>query len=68
MIITEEKKNRYISRIHDEMRRRGFNDSEIPQVINKTGFMACMEEYPEEQMHYDPEDAVNEIIMTAALS
>lgn len=36
-------------------------------VINKTGFRKALELYPEEQMHYHPEDAVEEIICTAAI-
>ena len=35
-------------------------------VIGKTGFMKAIELYPEEQMHYDIADAVDEIIMVAA--
>ena len=66
--ITEEQKNRYIGYVHDELKRRGVEESDIPRVIGKTGFMACMEEYPEQQMHYDPADAVDEILVTAAVS
>ena len=48
------------------MKKRGFTASEIPMVIGKTGFMKAIELYPEEQMHYDIADAVDEIIMVAA--
>lgn len=63
--ITEEKKNTYISYVHEELLRRGFTSEEIPRLIAKTGFMAVMEEFPKEQMHYDVRDAVDEIILTA---
>ena len=59
MIISEEKKKKYIDKVYDEMKRRGFTADEIPIVISKTGFMIAIEEYPEEQMHYD------EILFTA---
>jgi hypothetical protein len=48
------------------MIRRGFTAEEIPGVIAKTGFMAAMDEFPEEQMHYDVRNAVNEIMLTAS--
>lgn len=48
------------------MKRRGFTSEEIPIVIGKTGFMFVMKEYPEEQMHYAVEDAVDEILLTAS--
>jgi len=66
MIVTKEKQNDYIAKVHKEMKRRGFTSEEIPVVINKTGFLSALEEYPEEQLHYDVSDAVEEIIMTAA--
>ena len=66
MRITEEKKQKYISWIYEEMKYRGLTEEEIPKVIAKTGFMKVMNEYPAEQMHYDPKDAVNEILLTAA--
>ena len=66
MIVTKEKQEAYIAKVHNEMKRRGFTSEEIPAVINKTGFLAALEEYPEEQLHYDVSDAVDEIIMTAA--
>ena len=62
MIISEEKKKKYIDKVYDEMKRRGFTADEIPIVISKTGFMIAIEEYPEEQMHYD---IVDEILFTA---
>ena len=48
------------------MLRRGFTLEEIPKIIDKTGFLAALEEYPEEQLYYDVYDAVNEILLTAA--
>ena len=66
MIITEEKKKKYISWVHEEMQHRGLTDKEIARIIAKTGFMQVMDEYLEEQLHYDPKDAVNEILLTAA--
>ncbi len=65
-MVTKEKQNAYIAKVHNEMKRRGFTSEEIPVVINKTGFLSALEEYPEEQLHYDVSDAVDEIIMTAA--
>lgn len=66
MFISDEKKNKYILEVHNEMLRRGYTPAEIPIVIGKTGFMAVMEEFPEEQMHYDVRDAVDEIMLTAS--
>lgn len=66
MVISEEKKQKYIAKVYDEMKRRGFTSEEIPIVIGKTGFMFVMKEYPEEQMHYAVEDAVDEILLTAS--
>ncbi len=66
MFISQEKKNEYIADVHEEMRRRGLSDSEIPIVIGKTGFMSVMEKYAEQQLHYDVRDAVDEILVTAA--
>lgn len=64
----EDKKKKYKEKVYKEMLRRGFTEVEIPRVINKTGFMAALNEYPEEQMHYDVEDAVDEILLVAAKS
>jgi len=66
MLAMEEKKKLYITDVYSEMKRRGFTTSEIPVVIEKTGFMAAIELYPEEQLHYDVSDAVDEILMVAA--
>lgn len=62
-----EKKEIYYNDIVMEMKRRGFTEKEIPAVIGKTGFEKALDLYPEEQMHYAVEDAVDEIINTAAL-
>lgn len=48
------------------MKNRGLTEEEIPVVIGRTGFMEAIEQYPEEQLHYDISDAVDEIILTAA--
>ena len=46
MTITKEKQDAYIAKVHNEMKRRGFTSEEIPVVINKTGFLSALEEYP----------------------
>jgi hypothetical protein len=56
----------YISKIYDELNRRGVSSEEIPIVIGKTGFMNVMQNYAEEQMHYSIKNAVDEILLTAA--
>ena len=66
MVVSKEKQSAYIAKVHNEMKRRGFTSKEIPKIIGKTGFLSALEEYPEEQLHYDVSDAVDEIIMTAA--
>jgi hypothetical protein len=65
-MVTEEMKNNYISKIYNELNRRGVSSEEIPIVIGKTGFMSVMQDYAEEQMHYSIQDAVDEILLTAA--
>ena len=62
----EEEKKLYIEEVYAEMKKRGFTSAEIPMVINKTGFMDAIDLYPEEQLHYDISDAVDEIITLAA--
>ena len=64
--VTDATKKNYNAMIPDEMARRGFSPEEIPLVIGKTGFMEALEQYPEEQMHYDPYDAVNELLVIAS--
>ena len=66
MFVSEERKQRYVEKVHNEMKRRGLTSEEIPLVIGKTGFMSALENYPEEQLHYGISDAVNEILLTAA--
>lgn len=66
MFVSEEKKNNYLEMVYTEMRRRGLSSAEIPIVIGKTGFMSALENYPEEQLHYDVSNAVDEILLTAA--
>jgi hypothetical protein len=36
-MVTEEMKNDYISKIYNELNRRGVSSEEIPIVIGKTG-------------------------------
>ena len=67
MVISEEKKQKYIDMVHKERERRGYTPEQIPMVIGKTGFTKVMEQYPEEQMHYSIEDAVDEIMFVALL-
>ncbi len=66
MTVSNDRIQAYISKIHEEMKNRGLTEEEIPVVIGKTGFMEAIEQYPEEQLHYDISDAVDEIILTAA--
>ncbi len=67
MTVSELMKKEYIDDVHEEMLRRGYTAEEIPTVISKTGFMSAMEQYPEEQLHYDVRDAVDEIMLTASV-
>jgi hypothetical protein len=66
--VTEEQKRKYLDRIYEELMRRGVDENEIPRVIGKTGFMSALNDFPEAQLHYSAEDAVDEILVTAALS
>jgi hypothetical protein len=66
MTVSNDRIQAYISKIHEEMKNRGLTEEEIPVVIGRTGFMEAIEQYPEEQLHYDISDAVDEIILTAA--
>lgn len=66
MFISEEKKECYLVKVYNEMKRRGITPAEIPVIIGKTGFMGALEDYPEEQLHYDVSSAVDEILLTAA--
>jgi hypothetical protein len=65
-MVTEEMKNDYISKIYNELNRRGVSSEEIPIVIGKTRFIRVMQDYAEEQMHDSIQDAVDEILLTAA--
>lgn len=66
MINIDERKKRYIKKIYEEMRKRGFTSEEIPKIISRTGFMDALNYCPEEQMLIAVEDAVDEILLTAA--
>ena len=66
MTVSNDRIQAYISKIHEEMKNRGLTEEEIPVVIGRTGVMEAIEQYPEEQLHYDISDAVDEIILTAA--
>lgn len=61
----ELRKHDYIAKVYEEMKRRGLTFAESRAVIQKTGFKDALNDYPEEQLHYDVSEAVNEIIMTA---
>lgn len=67
-MVTKEMKINYVNKIYAEFERRGIYKEDADRVIAKTGFISSMELYPEEQMHYSIEDAVDEIITTAALA
>ena len=56
----------YIQEVYKEMSRRGYTDKQIPYVIGKTRFFETLEKYPEQQLHYSVEDAVDEILFMAA--
>ena len=64
----EASKQEYLADVYAELERRGAEKGDIPRIIAKTGFMSVLEKYPEEQLHYDVENTVDEILMTAALS
>lgn len=66
MVITEKDKEQYINAVYNEMKNRGLSSTDIPHVIDKTGFMVVMQKYPEEQLHYSVTDAVDEILLVAA--
>lgn len=66
MLISEEIKQQYLSKVYQEMQRRGLTLDEIPAIIGKTGFISSLNTYPEEQLHYAVSDAVDEILLTAA--
>ena len=48
------------------MKRRGFEEEQIPYVIGKTRFYEALDKYPEQQLHYAVENAVDEILFMAA--
>ncbi len=62
----EEKKKEYMDDVRAELLTRGIAETDISKVIGKTGFERALEEFPEAQMHYDVEDAVDEILLVAA--
>lgn len=62
----DERKTIYLADVYAEMEKRGISNADAPRVIGKTGFMSALDKYPEEQMHYDVYDAVNEILLVAA--
>ncbi len=66
MTVTKEKINNYISMVYEEMENRGIEKDRIDIVIRKTGFYDAINQYPEEQLHYPVESAVDEILLTAA--
>ncbi len=64
----DERKSDYLADVYVEMEKRGISKADIPRVIAKTGFVSALDKYPEEQMHYDVFDAVNEILLVAAIN
>ncbi len=62
----EEKKKEYMDEVRAELLVRGIAETDISKVIGKTGFESALNDYPEAQMHYDVEDAVDEILLVAA--
>ena len=66
MCISEERKQSYIADVYTALRHKGVMEEDIPMVVGKTGFIAALNEYPEDQLHYAPEDAAIEILVTAA--
>lgn len=67
-MVTEEMKTKYVAKVYAELDRRGISNEDAKRVIAKTGFISSMELYPEEQIHYAVEDAVDEILQVAALA
>ena len=63
----EDMKKDYIQMIYEEFAQRGLNKEQSDKIIGKTGFYSAIEKYPEQQMHVSIYDAVNELIMIAAL-
>ena len=55
----------YREMVFDELRQRGFADTESQKVVAATGFEQALTEYPEVQLLVDPRDAVNEILVVA---
>ena len=64
----DERKTIYLADVYAEMEKRGISNADAPRIIEKTGFLSALDKYPEEQMHYDVYDAVNEILLVAATS
>ena len=62
MNISKEQIQDYVQKVHEEMRKRGYTEEEIPKIIGRTGFMPVIEEFPEEQFCYTIEAAVDEIL------
>lgn len=67
-ISMEQRKKNYLADVYAELSRRGISLDDVPRVIEKTGFMGALNDYPEEQMHYSISDAVDEILLVAALN
>lgn len=57
-----EKQKKYLTDVYKEFAARGFSRNSADRIIGRTGFMDVLKEYPQEQMHYSIEDAVDEII------
>lgn len=63
----ETRKSLYLQKVYAELSCRGISTRDIPKVIAKTGFIAALNEFPEEQLHYSVKNAVNEILAVAAV-
>lgn len=67
-MVTEQDKLEYMSLIIEEMQERGYAESEIATILNKSKFKEKLSLYPKQQMHVAPSNAVDDIIFSAALA
>lgn len=64
----EQRKSNYFDDIRAELIKRGIPQQDVMKVISKTGFMSALNDFPEEQLHYSINDAVDEILVVAAMN
>ena len=57
----------YIQAVYEELQNRGIERELIPDIIEKTGFLQAIAEYPEYQLLDSISDAADEIIVTALI-